>query len=214
MTDDIDVSDVESAEKARILSALRSERKARHAAERELKSLRESAALGAQPSAEALTAHVDALVRAELAKQSNDAASRVTMLEKELTDAKLKLSNLSIKTAIKDAARAAHMRPDGVEHAVTLALLELRADDKGELRTKDGRDVTAFIDGLKQSAPFLWPLGRGAGGRGSVEGAPIELGSNPWTREGFNLTAQGRIAREAPERARQLQAQAAAIPGC
>src|SRR3569833_1099997 len=41
---------------------------------------------------------------------------------------------------------------------------------------------------------------------------PIELSSNPWSREGFNLMAQGRIAHEAPERARQLQAQAAGTP--
>lgn len=40
----------------------------------------------------------------------------------------------------------------------------------------------------------------------SSDGAPV--GKNPWSKEYFNLTEQGRILRENPELARQLQAAA------
>src|SRR5690348_15794287 len=106
MADDVDVSDFESAEKAKIMTALRSERKARNAAERELKELRVSAALAAQPSADMLAVHVDALVRAEVAKQNGSSALRLATLEHELAEAKSKLSDLNIRIAVKEAAGA------------------------------------------------------------------------------------------------------------
>jgi hypothetical protein len=48
------------------------------------------------------------------------------------------------------------MRPEAIAHAITLGNLELRLDEHGAPKTKDGGDVATFIEGLKASAPFLW----------------------------------------------------------
>lgn len=66
----IDVSDVEAAEKEKILAALKKERAAHAATKTQLQELTQANVLGANPNAEALASHVDALVRAGLAKHA------------------------------------------------------------------------------------------------------------------------------------------------
>ena len=58
---------------------------------------------------------------------------------------------------------------------------------------------------LKMNKPWLWPASNPAGGRGGNGGAQ---GTNPWTKEAWNMTEQGAMIRQNPALARQMAQQA------
>ncbi len=152
-----------------------------------------------------LSRHVDALARAGLAKHAAESTQKIATLEKQLCEATGKLTQRTITDAIKEAAQAEHMRPEAIAHAITLGNLELKLDEDDTPKTKDGGDVASFIDGLKASAPFLWQPARGAGARGSGDGA-LHIAGNPFDLgPGFNPTKQGQLMRSSPELARRLK---------
>tara|TARA_R110000796_G_scaffold117736_1_gene230774 strand:- start:16279 stop:17148 length:870 start_codon:yes stop_codon:yes gene_type:complete len=79
-----------------------------------------------------------------------------------------------------------------------------------------GKDVEGFGDfmakhGLDQHPKFIefaMVLGEQFGESAFVDGAGGGGGKNPWSKDSFNLTEQGRLMRENPARAKQLKAAA------
>lgn len=102
------------------------------------------------------------------------------------------------------------MLPTAINDLISLGNLELMlVDDK--VVTADGIDVATWIDNRKASAPYLWPVSRGAGSRGNDGGLVVE-GDNPFKAgPSFNLTKQGQLAMADPARAARLQTEAAAM---
>lgn len=90
--------------------------------------------------------------------------------------------------------------------------------DKTKIELDDNGNVKAGLDdqvkALRESKAFLFVEkdGTGAKFRGAKPPEGSDKGSsgqkNPWSKEHFNLTEQGRILRENPELAKQLQAAA------
>ena len=85
--------------------------------------------------------------------------------------------------------------------------------DKSKLILGDDGKVTGLdeqVKSLKESKSFLFkekgPEGTGGSKGNGGKGKPGE--KNPWSKEHFNLTEQGKILREDPERAAQLKAAA------
>lgn len=91
--------------------------------------------------------------------------------------------------------------------------------DKSKIELDDAGNVKAGLDdqlkALRESKAFLFVEKDGAGAK--FRGAKPPEGSdrgggggqkNPWSKEHFNLTEQGRILRENPELAKQLMAAA------
>lgn len=88
--------------------------------------------------------------------------------------------------------------------------------DKTKIELDDNGNVKAGLDdqvkALRESKAFLFVEkdGTGAKFRGAKPPEGSDKGSNgqknPWSKEHFNLTEQGRILRENPELAKQLQA--------
>lgn len=74
---------------------------------------------------------------------------------------------------------------------------------------KDGEPVGVedVVKGYKESNPLLFPTGRKEQGY-SPAGGSGSAGSNPFAKETFNLTEQGKLFRENPEQARALAAAA------
>lgn len=77
----------------------------------------------------------------------------------------------------------------------------------------DGENLLGFEDQLKvlrESDPYLFGEDN-ISGKKPGEGNPLppdDIKKNPWSREHFNLTEQGKILRKDPELAKRLQSQA------
>lgn len=121
----------------------------------------------------------------------------------------------TIHDAIRRAAnetKVGKFKPTAIDDALMLAERIFEMDDSGNVTVKD---QVGFTPGLKpedwiaevadkRAHWFEDSQGGGAkGGRGGNGG-----GANPWKKESFNLTEQGKITRDNPERAKQLAAAA------
>jgi DNA-directed RNA polymerase subunit F len=149
-----------------------------------------------------------AKLEAEIAKRDAEVAKRDRFIERLLVD-----QQLDSAMADKDVNVLPQYR------AAVKALLQQRGpkvvnddDDYRALFSTDLGDV-AIVEYVKtwarsdEAAPFLpasGTSGSGAQGSGGTGGG----GRNPWKKETFNLTEQGRIAREDPGLATRLKAAA------
>lgn len=156
--------------------------------------------------------------RKELEDEAKKAAmSEAEKLKVELADkdaaiaaATERANRRAIAAAAQVQALAAGIRPDRVAAAIRLAdLAGVACDDDGE---PDGAAITASIQAILKAYPE-WAASAGGEGKGVGSGAnPAGGGTsgekNPWLKEHWNLTEQGRITRDSPEKARQLRAAA------
>jgi|SRR5690625_1519462 len=110
-----------------------------------------------------------------------------------------------ISAEAKVQAVALGVKPERVEYALRLAdLSDVDMDDDGN---PDAAAIKAALDVVLNDLPEL--KGTTNPGRSGSEfhgGGQDER--NPWGKEHFNLTEQGRIMRADPERAKRLQATA------
>ena len=135
----------------------------------------------------------------ELQKQNKQAAEQY----------EAKIRDMAVTTAIKLAVAGDAHDPDLV--ATLLDKTKIELDDNGNV--KAGLDDQ--IKALRESKAFLFVQKEDGGAK--FRGAKPPEGSdkgdksgqkNPWSKEHFNLTEQGRILRENPELAKQLMAAA------
>jgi hypothetical protein len=105
---------------------------------------------------------------------------------------------------IKSRARATFKLVDGKPKAIGFDGLEI-TDDRGDPLTYE-----RWIQSLKPNAPHLFKRNAGGGGVPG-RGAPgrIDESKNPFKKDEFNLTQQGRIYRENPEKAARMREAAA-----
>jgi len=120
-----------------------------------------------------------------------------------------RLRDMAITTAIKLAVAGEAHDPDLVANLIDKGKIEV--DEQGNV--KGGLDDQ--IKSLRESKAFLFvqkqadPQGKLKGMNPADGREPSKGGiKNPWSKEHFNLTEQGRILRENPELAEQLKAQA------
>lgn len=146
------------------------------------------------------------------AGDNEDLKKQIETLQTENKAAKEKLEaemkDLRLNTAIKLAVAADAHDPDLVTGLV----------DKSKLLLTDDGKVSGLDDQLKalrDSKAFLF-VEKDETGKPRFKGAKPPEGTdksgsgqkNPWSKEHFNLTEQGKILRENPELAKQLQAAA------
>lgn len=111
----------------------------------------------------------------------------------------------SVRTAIKkQKGFESHAEEDVLMYADRV----FDIDDTGTVVTKDGVGTTPgitpadWLTEMQPKRPHWWGPSAGSGARGSGGGAGG--GDNPWTAESWNMTRQGQIYKENPERAKQL----------
>lgn len=108
-----------------------------------------------------------------------------------------KMKDMRLSTAIQIAIAA-----DAQDVGIVSGLF-----DKSKLILGDDGKVTGLdeqLTALKKDKPFLFKKGKGYEPNGG--GGPLD--KNPFAKETFNLTEQGKILRENPEQARALAAAA------
>ena len=127
--------------------------------------------------------------------------------KKERDEALGKSKDTTIRTKLTQAANAAGATPEGVTNLVTLAEPDFELSQAGDVVTKlearsgvspnqKAEDYFATVARQKDFRMF-WPPSVGAGADGEGAGGPGaggDLGKgNPWTKAGWNMTAQGKL---------------------
>lgn len=149
--------------------------------------------------------------------------SRLTPLQRELQQTKEMLTGITterdelvnkersskVRSAIRKAARSAKVVDTAVEDIEQLGSVLFDLDDAGNIVSKEGVGVTPGMDpsmwlsDMKDKKPHWFPSSFGGGGKGGKGGQGFD-GDNPWSADGWNLTAQGRIIRENPDKAKRM----------
>lgn len=112
-----------------------------------------------------------------------------------------KMKDMRLSTAIQIAIAA-----DAQDVGIVSGLF-----DKSKLILGDDGKVTGLdeqLTALKKDKPFLFKDGKPKGKGYEPNGGGGPLDKNPFAKETFNLTEQGKILRENPEQARALAAAA------
>jgi len=148
------------------------------------------------------------------AGDNKELQDQITQLQADNKTAKDKyeadLKDLRLNTALKLALTGQAHDPDIVAGLLDKTKIEL--DDNGAV--KGGLEDQ--VKSLRESKAFLFvpQQQQAGGGQQQFKGAkPHESGggagggqvANPWKKESFNLTEQGRILRDNPELAQQLR---------
>ena len=136
-------------------------------------------------------------------------------LQQQLSEANASLEMLRTKDSLRivtDAVRGAASKlkvvDSAVEDVTLLAERLFTIDETGAVVTKDNVGVTpgisadVWLTDMQAKRPHWWgpSQGGGAGGnRGGVSGV-----TNPWSKDAWNLTEQGRIYKENSGKAEQL----------
>lgn len=164
-------------------------REKKRAAEAERKRLEDEAAKAGQ---------------SEVDRLKSDLAER----DKAVAAATERANRRAISAEAQVQALAAGIRADRVAAAIRLADLSgVECDDDGE---PDVETIKASIQAILKDYPE-WAASASGGGVGNPAnpaGGGNSGQKNPWLKEHWNLTEQGRITRESPEKARQLRAAA------
>jgi hypothetical protein len=172
--------------------------------------------IGDNPNTARLQQLVAAGIKAGLAERGGEQARIVGELTAELTAAKLASANASaaldgrtVADAVRAACIRAHVIESAIPDAITQASLQMKVTAAG-IVTPEGLDPAGFIDACKQSRPYWWAPGKGAGSRGSSgDSARVHSGPNPFAKgDGWSLTAQSELITRSPETAAMLAAAA------
>ncbi|NFL75524.1 scaffolding protein [Clostridium sporogenes] len=129
--------------------------------------------------------------------------TKVTDYETKVKDYEKKIQDMQFNYALEGALKGANVR----NTKAVKALLNL------EGVKLDGENVLGLseqIEALKKSDSYLFAEEQKPqfSGVEPTDGSKIPQGYNPWKKENFNLTDQGKIFKENPEQAKQLMAQA------
>lgn len=157
---------------------------------------------GADDSALALRVH-------DLERELASTKEQLTTAETEGKSAKKTAINTTIKNALAGAATKAGVRPTAIDGLVQLIVDSFELSSDGKVVTKlEGQTVQgvtpntapeSFMTAIQRASDFshFWPdsKGGGAGGGGKGGGGGGAGSDNPFSRDGWNLTAQGQLVR-------------------
>ncbi|AUR88708.1 coil containing protein [Vibrio phage 2.117.O._10N.261.45.E9] len=129
-------------------------------------------------------------LKRELAKAVEDKET----LEAQNKDYSAKERRRVIGDSVRKAGKAAKMIDSAVADAELLALNNFEVMEDGTVATEDGTPVDIWLTDMKESRPHWWPQSEGAGASGNPGGG--QGGTNPWSKAGWNMTAQGKYVRE------------------
>lgn len=131
----------------------------------------------------------------------------------EVGTLKTSITTDKIERTIRDAAAEAKLVPTAILDAVLQGARVFEQTEDGRTITKDVAGVTPgltpkeWLKDMEGKAPHWWPVSVGGGSRGGLGGGPNSRANNPWSKEAWNLTAQGRYITEHGEDKAKLLAE-------
>lgn len=123
----------------------------------------------------------------------------------------------SIHDSIRAVAAKSKVIDTAMEDVLMLAERCFEINDQDEVVTKDlpgqtpGLRPDVWLTEMQNKRPHWWPASKGGGAGGS--GTNFGGSDNPWSHGNWNLTKQGQIMRENPEKAKQLASLAGSSVG-
>ena len=144
-------------------------------------------------------------------------------LQDEAAGLRSNLKTLKIDQQITESGAGFGLRNGAAPDLVARARSVFDLDDDGNIvaRDADGQQIfnkageplspNDWVESMTKDAAHLFDPNEGTGSKGGAKGGGPLAGTNPWKKETFNMTEQGRILKEDPERARRLAAQAGKV---
>ena len=155
-----------------------------------------------------------------LKKQLGEISDAKTAAENQRDEMASRYNAKLVDIEVRQAAAKAGVQPTAVEDIVFRALNQFSVkDDAIGVYNKDGvvklgKDgktpfsPAEWVEEMREAAPHWWPASQG-GGAGGSQGGGGGGTNNPWSKAGWNLTAQGRVVNElGREKAEQMAAAA------
>jgi hypothetical protein len=158
--------------------------------------------------------------RAKLAPMERDNATMKTQLAERdeiIKGFMLQHETRTIHDGVREAAVKSKIIDTAMEDVLMLAERMFEVGEDGKLTAKDGVGVTPgitpeqWLTEMTVKRPHWWPVSKGGGAGGGI-GAGVG-GDNPFSFEGWNMTAQGKLYGENPTRAAQLAQMAGTTVG-
>jgi hypothetical protein len=128
---------------------------------------------------------------APLERELKTTKEALTVAESKVGEFTTKDTNRTIDDAVRDAAVAAKVAPSALNDFVALARTNFTVAEDGKVVTKDGLDAKTFVSDQKQTRAHFWTPATGAGANGNNGG--VDGGVNPFKRETWNMTEQGKL---------------------
>lgn len=103
-----------------------------------------------------------------------------------------------IGDAIRAAATAMKMTPEAFDDAIMYGERVFEVSEQGHVTVKDnvgftpGIDAKTWLGDMQSKRPHWWGPSQGGGAQGGGKGGAGD-GTNPWTAENWNITAQNKI---------------------
>jgi hypothetical protein len=157
-------------------------------------------------------ARVNTLVK-PLEVERNQLQQQISEYTQVIEGYKVSENRRVIKDSVTEAIGKAKLDPTYAEHVHLLAEKIFTIDDMQRPVTKDNVGCTPFIDPvvwlseMQAKYPYWWGKSQGGGAPGSNGG--MSNADNPFSKTSWNLTKQGELFRENPQRAEQLRQMAA-----
>lgn len=158
---------------------------------------------------------IDELVEAKLQRKvapiqrELDAAKQQNQeLTEKVTGYETTIRNGKIESVIRAAAGELKLRPEAIEDALMLGLANFEQTEDGSIVVKqdskftNGIDAKGWLTDMQTHRPHWWEESVSGGSKGNMGGGAGV--SNPWTKDAWNMTKQGEIFKESPERAKKL----------
>lgn len=135
-------------------------------------------------------------------KDNEELQTKVTDYETKVKDYEKKIQDMQFNYALEGALKGANVRNTKAVKAL-LNLENVKLDGESLI------GLSEQIEALQKSDSYLFAEEQQTkfSGINPVDGSKTPQGYNPWKKESFNLTDQGKIFKENPEQAKQLMAQ-------
>ena len=149
---------------------------------------------------------------APLNRKLNEYEGKIEELSTSLQEYKTREIHRDINDVVGKFANKSKAIPEAIEDIQFMARSIFEKNENGDVVAKAGiPGVTpgitpeVWLVELQQNKPYLWPQSNlpNMGKSGKVIG-----GNNPWAKDTWNMTEQGKILRENRQKAEQLAAQA------
>lgn len=157
---------------------------------------------------------VEARLKTKLApveRERDQLKAQITERDGIISAYKTKETIRTVHDAVRDAiGKQQGFQQTAIEDALMHAERMFEVDENGKVVTKDEVGVTPGIDAvvwlteMQQKRPHWWGTTSGGGSRGNNGSGGSPTGNNPFSREHWNMTEQGKLIRTNRARAEQL----------
>jgi hypothetical protein len=157
---------------------------------------------------------IDKKLADQRARLTQEKDTAVKKLETERDSFKTRVEKLASENAINVALAEANVAPHMQKAVRAMFQSQIKVDYEGDdaIVTIENLPVVDKIKawaGTEEGKYFVAAPNNGGGGGGNVTpGGGNSAKDNPWSKEGFNLTKQGEILKDDPQKAAQLKAAA------